>query len=429
MPHDPHTPTAAPTPEHASADRRSFMAGLGALAASVAGCGGGGGGSDPGPGPAPQAPAPTPAPPPTPSPSPAPTPSPTPAPTPSPGTTPRWLQGVAVDQWVEIPGSSMRLAPVGMVATGTDPASRMDAWNGFALKGTAVYSVRQGGHGDYFGNEVLRIDLGGDTPVWAMVKPSSPASVVTDNSSRYTDGSPAAVHGYHSQRYIAQRDWVLSVGTTAMSRQGGTNGDCVVYDVASNRYLPRGTVPDLPPMVLAEYGVWDDPATGDVYQTAGYVIHRWNQAANSWSLRVADVPTFYGFASVCCTDTTRRRALLLAGDPAARVPQLFTFATQSAQSVTPTGDRSIVDSAGHYGMVFCPATDRFYAMQGGAAGSGLYEIHPTTFAVSAKATTGGGALPAAAASGVFTRFLYVAALGGIVYFPRYAANAWFLRLH
>lgn len=323
----------------------------------------------------------------------------------------------------------MSMAPVGMAAAGTAPSSRMDAWNGYALKGTDVYSVRQGGHGDYFGNEVLRFNAASDSPAWTMIKGSSPESVVTDNSSRYTDGSPSAVHGYHSQRYVPQRNWVLSVGTTAMSRQGGTNSDCVVYDIASNTYLPRGTVPDMPAMILAEQGIWDDPATGDIYHTAGYVINRWNQATNTWSLRVAEVPTFYGFASVCCTDTTRRRALLLAGDPAARVPQVFTFATQSAQSISPTGDTSIVNSNGHYGMTYCPVTDRFYAMTGGVASAGLFEINPVTWAISAKATAGGNAMPAAASTGVFTRFLYVAQLGGILYFPRYSANAWFLRLH
>jgi hypothetical protein len=343
--------------------------------------------------------------------------------------TPSWLQGVAINQWVEIPNSSMSMAPVGMAAAGTAPSSRMDAWNGYALKGTDAYSVRQGGHGDYYGNEVLRFNAASNTPGWTMIKTSSPESVVTNDSSRYTDGSPAAVHGYHSQRYVPQRNWVFSVGSTAISRLGGTKPDCVVYDIASNTYLPQGTVPDMPAMILAEQGIWDDPATGDIYHTAGYVINRWNQATNRWSPHIADVPTFYGFASVCCTDTTRRRALLLAGDPAARVPQLFTFSTQSAQSISPTGDTSIVNSTGHYGMVFCPTTDRFYAMTGGAGSTGLYEINPTTWVISAKTTTGGNAMPAAASTGVFTRFLYVAQLGGVLYFPQYSANAWFLRLH
>ncbi len=342
---------------------------------------------------------------------------------------PAWLVGVAVDEWKEIPNSSMSVVPAGMPAAGTNPAYRMDAWNGYALKGTDVFSVRQGGHGDYFGNEVLRFDLGSDSPHWEMIKGSSPETVVTDNSSRYTDGSPAAVHGYHSQRYVAQRDWVMSVGTTAMSRLGGTNSDCVVYDVQSNSYLPRDTVPDMPPVVLAEFGVWDDPETGDLYQTGGYQIHRWNQATNTWTVNLASVPDFYGFASVCCTDTTRRRALLLAGDPAKRTPQLFTFATAQAESVTPTGDLTVVNSGGHYGMVYSPVTDRFYAMTGGEAGAGLFEIHPTTFAIAPKVTSGGAQLPASNPTGVFTKFLYVRSLGGIVYFPKYSANAWFLRLH
>ena len=386
-------------------------------------------------------PAPTPAPTTTPAPTPTPTPAPTPAPTPSSTTapsptpappavpTPSWLQGVAVNQWIEIPNSSMSTVPAGMPASGTAPSSRMDAWNGYALKGTDVYSVRQGGHGDYYGNEVIRFNAASNTPGWSMIKNSSPESAVTDDSSRYSDGSPAAVHGYHSQRYVPQRDWVLSVGSTAISRLGGTKSDCVVYNVATNAYMPVGTVPDMPAMILAEQGIWDDPLTGDIYHTAGRVINRWNQKTNTWSLRVTEVQNFYGFASVCCTDTTRRRALLLAGDPAARVPQLFTFATQTAQDISCSGDTTIVNSTGHYGMVFCPTTDRFYAMTGGAGSTGLYEINPTTWVISAKTTSGGSQMPAAATTGVFTRFLYVQQLGGIIYFPRYSANAWFLRLH
>jgi hypothetical protein len=321
----------------------------------------------------------------------------------------------------------MSAAPVGMVAQGTNPASRMDAWNGFALKGTDVYCVRQGGHSDYFGNEVLRINLATDAPAWTMIKASTPnPSVVTDNNSRYTDGTPSAVHGYYTQRYIPQRNWVFSCGTTAMSLQGGTNGDCVIYDISTNTYLPPGTVPTLNVGLLPGFGVWDDPMTGNVYQVGGYQVNRWNQATNNWTMGVGSLPKLYGFPSVACFDSTRRRGFILAGDSGARQPYLFDVTTNTTIPVNPTGDLTVVNSNGGFGITYCPATDRFYAMVGNS-GADLYEINPTTFAIGTKATI--GTPPPTTGNGVWGRFHYVAELGGIIYFPRYAANAWFLRLH
>lgn len=343
---------------------------------------------------------------------------------------PAWLVNVAVNQWVEIPSSTMSTVATGMGGVGTNPRGRMNAWNGYALKGTDVYSVRQGGHTDYWGNEVLKFDLASNTPAWTIVKPSSPdPSVIRDNVSRYTDGSPAAVHGYYNQRYVAQRDWIMSVGTTAMPFNGGTNGDCVVYDVAQNTYLDAGTIPDAT-IALPEFGVFDDPTTGNVYHLSAYTIHRWNQASNTWTLNVASVPRQYGYPSVACTDTTRRRAVILSGDAQARTPYVFDFTTSMATEITPTGATAVIDSTGKYGITYCPTTDRFYLMNHQQPGAtGLSEMNPTTFEITPMATTGGATLPDSAAAGVFSRFLYVAPLRGIVYFPQYSANAWFLRLH
>lgn len=346
------------------------------------------------------------------------------------GPVPAWLLGVAVDQWKELPNSSMSLAPVGMTVPGTNASGRMNAWNGYVAKGTDIFSVRQGGHTDYYGNEVLKFDLGSDAPHWAMIKNASTysAGLIIDNTSRYADLAPASVHGYAHQRYIAQRDWVISVGSTAVPLNGGSPAECVAYDVANNAYLPAGSMPDAMPMSIADHAVWDDPVTGNVFHNYARTINRWNQATNTWSFNVASMADNYGIPGVACTDTTRRRALILGGDPLAKAPYLYDLASDTPSKVTVTGDLTPTNRS-HFGMTYSPVTDRFYVMLGEAGGGGLYEIHPTTFNCSVKVTTGGAGMAPDWGNGVYTRFIYIASLGGIVYFPQYTSNAWFLRLH
>lgn len=355
------------------------------------------------------------------------------------GGTPAWLSGVAVDAWKEIPNSSLSLLTTGM--TGTTPATslagRMNAWNGYALAGSTVWSVRQGGHSDYFGNEVNKFDLSLDAPAWTQVKASTPFSggLIVDGAGYYSDGTPAAVHGYQNQHHIAARGWIASVGSTAVPLNGGSNSECVVYDIASNSYLAANTMPDCATLAAAEWACWKDPVTDNLYFCMGYAVYKWTQASNTWSSgAIATFSDFYGIASVAAVDTTRRRAILIAGDPGARVPKVWDLSNDTYASFTPTGDLTVINRQGACGLTYCPTTDRFYAMTGDATNGGeLYEIHPTTWAITAKTTTGATGMPvgngAVDVHGIAGRFFYVPSVGGIVYFPQHSANAWFLRLH
>lgn len=347
---------------------------------------------------------------------------------------PTWLNGVAIGAWKEIPNSSM-----GLVAglSGTTPtslvSSRMDAYNGLAYKGTEVYSVRCGGHTDYFGNEVLRFDAHSNTPGWTLIKPWSTVAQSglnqLTNYWRYPDGEVSSSHTYAHQRYIKARNWIMQVANTAVAVNGGTSAECMVYNIATNAYGADGTIPNGPSPAIADNGIWDDPDKGDVYHVLAYTINRWNQASNTWSLGLKSVPNIYGTKTVAATDTLRRRAVILGGDePTKREPTVYGLDDNSTAPITVTGDTALT-TQGQFGLDFCPTLDRFYAMTGGANGAGLYEMNPTTWAVSAKSTTGATGMPAQWGNGVYTRFKYLPTLGGLIYFPRHSANAWFLRLH
>jgi hypothetical protein len=344
---------------------------------------------------------------------------------------PDWLDGADVGSWVEIPDSAMegsyfRPAPNGIVG----PRARMDAWCGLVSKGTDFYSVRNGGHGDYWGNEVMRFRLASNQPKWEMVKPSSMfVPAVSDSNSRYGDGTPASSHSYAHHRYVRERNWFVSVGNTAVANNGGSPNECVVYDIATNAWMPVGTMPDCMPVVIANHAIWQDPAQGDIYQCYARLVNRWNQATNTWTFNLNEFTNQYGIAGVGCTDAYRRRALVFGnsgGDANKTILYNLDANTWAEQPIV--GDQTLVGNA-YFGLVFCPVTDRYYAMTGGADGAGLFEIHPTTFACAPKVAAGASGMAADAGAGVYTRFQYVPELGGLVYFPRHSSNAWFLRLH
>lgn len=77
------------------------------------------------------------------------------------------------------------------------------------------------------------------------------------------------------------------------------------------------------------------------------------------------------------------------------------------------------------GMIYEPILDK-YLFTKGSTNPVIYRIDPETFYVDTLTSTGGAAIPSTT-NGVWTRFLFVPQLKGIVYFPTYDGNFWFLR--
>jgi hypothetical protein len=359
---------------------------------------------------------------------------------PPPSGAPAWLGSTAVNQWVEISGSTMTgvggtmSAPFG----NTGPSSRVEAWSSYALKGKVAWCVAQGGHGDYWGNEVLSIDFGANSPAWTVVKASVSNAQPNADSSRYADGSPSAVHGYNTIQYDPIGDRIVRVGSGAYAKAGSSNGDCAVYDIASNTYLSSGTIPNMRTPGAAKWAAWCDPATGNLYCFFNFDVDRYNKSGNNWSATVASSGVQYGYEAIACTDTTRGRAFICGGDPAARQPVTFTFATNALASVTMSGAAASAVNDSQFGLQFCPTTDKYYLKNGSSSGGGMVEIDASTFAATNMSTTSGSGIPAAVDAinsqynGVFSRLLYVdlgGGVGGLAYLPTYASNWWFLRLH
>src|SRR5262249_44438597 len=71
---------------------------------------------------------------------------------PAPAVPPAWVSPLAVGQWHPIPNTALAsVAPSPTPDGGTGPRSKVETWTSFVVdtRTSKVYSVANGGHGDY----------------------------------------------------------------------------------------------------------------------------------------------------------------------------------------------------------------------------------------------------------------------------------------
>lgn len=354
------------------------------------------------------------------------------------GSYPAWRAGQAVNEWREISGSNLSAVTPTNNPNNKTLTYRMDAWSGLALDHTrnVIWSLANGGHDDYHGNEVYKLDLSVDSPAWVEWFPSDASLSAPYNAARYPSGRPASCHTYYCQQYIAQRDRVIRFGATAASTIGNSFGAVDGWNPTvaqgSNGWDDSSTYPDVPSIDLTAWAVAQNPDTGDVYVfMSNQHVSKWTQATNTWSTVSSGWPP-YGFDDrPAAYDTARNHILCFANggggahtfDPATG---LFT-----ARTLTGADAASVTGASSGAGMVYVPALDA-YLFRRGAVGGAVYRIDANTFETTALSTTGGSGVPVAPAGlleNVYTKWLYVPDYGGCIYLPGTNNNAWFLRVH
>lgn len=355
---------------------------------------------------------------------------------------PTWRQGLAVNQWVQISGSAMSSTPPTVNPGGSyGESARMDAWCGFCIdtRSSTVWSLANGGHTDYYGNEVLKFDLSANSPTWVEVRASDSAGAVTSNSTHYTTGRPASSHTYYTKTFIEARNRAMRFGVGAVATSGNPHKavdgfDCTVAQ-GVNGWDAAGTYPSLPGSGTMYSGeaICKNTNTEDVYFFYNnQTVWRWNQTSNTWTQINNGWPDIAPVDTAVAFDSNRNRVFLLRPDTGNH--HTFDPATGLFTSRTLTGTVSAINAANvGIGMIYEPTLDA-YLVRLRAAGGTVYSINASTFAVTAMTTTGGTTIPATAnisgtPENVYTRFLYCPELSGVVYFPHYSANAWFLRTH
>ena len=182
-------------------------------------------------------------------PSPESAPAPSPAPTPVTGVPqesamPAWRQGQAVGEWRQISGSALAAAPRAVIVDGnTGPQSKVIAWASFIIdtRDSSLYSVANGGHHDYAGNEGNRIGLFDGAPRWTERRASTPMAQIGEDVSYYADGRPTSRHTYYGAV-------MNEVGNRAMVFGGGMwgNGNALStmdgFNLSSNDWDAAGAI-------------------------------------------------------------------------------------------------------------------------------------------------------------------------------------------
>jgi len=335
--------------------------------------------------------------------------------------------------------------------------SRLNAWCGVSIdtRVSTVWSVANGGHGDYYGNEVLKIDLMADAPAWVEWCPGSSGNVVdgitaaTDPShARYKDGLPCSTHSYYGQQFLERQNRALRLGGSTSpvgSAFENVEGFNIHSRQASSGWDPAGTFGFCLGGVNGGWTpaigwcVCKDPGTEVIYVVNTPHIRKFTPAQSGvggvWSI-LGRVPEALNTGALGATavDTKRNRLLWVKGygpnNPYTCdiATGMWTARTHPASAAKTEFDRL----SPSLGMVYVANLDAFL-VRANAAGSKVYAIDAETFAVSMLPTTGGSNVPQGPVlsneENVYTKWLFAPALEGVVYFPKSQDNAWFLRLY
>jgi hypothetical protein len=340
---------------------------------------------------------------------------------------PAWREGQAIGEWRSVSGSALSMAPPSVATAGnTGPQSKVIAWNSFVIdtRDSSVYSVANGGHHDYAGNEVDRIRLIDAAPKWIEQRAPTPPSQIVDSASYYADGRPTSRHTFYAAFMNERRGKAMVFGG---SRWGDGWASAAVdgFDTAAGDWDPAHRYPDVPQdfITATSSAFVDDQASGDAYVFANYAVWRWSNATNSW-VQLSSGTGVYGQFAASALDTRRNRILIAGGGN--NEHHVYDIGSSTMQTVTFSGpNASAMTGDSGNGMVYDPALDA-YLLRKPDAGGIVYRIDAQGFGVDTLPTTGGSSLPSAI-NGVWRRWLYVPQLKGIVYFPTYDGNFWFLR--
>lgn len=362
----------------------------------------------------------------------------------APGSLPAWRQGQAVGEFRQIVGSALSNTPPTVNPNSKTLPPRMNNWNGYSIdtRSSTVWSAANGGHNDWHGNEVLKLRLEDDNPRWIEVLASDSNVPQPTDAPYYPSGRPCSIHSYQVQQVIERRNRAIRFGATAGATIGNTfpkvDGFDITVGVGVNGWDAPGTYADIPtpPAITAGLVSVKNPATEDVYLfVRNNIVWKWTETSNTWTQHNTQIPPKDFLECGAAFDSTRNRIFLLR-EAATGMRHTYDIATGTftAQTLTGAAAAAVVGGAKAQGLVYVPEVDAYFT-RFQAAGGTVYRIDGATFECTTFATTGGDSIPQGAVllvgsnENIYYRWRYVPGLQGIVYFPHYSADAWFLRTH
>jgi hypothetical protein len=339
------------------------------------------------------------------------------------------VNALSIGQWQQIPNTSISSVEPSPIPLGTNRDSKVIAWTSFVVdtRTSKVYSVANGGHNNYAGNEVDVLDLERDQPVWSQILPPTPNSQITNGQSYYADGRPTSRHTYYGVTLDEFNDRIMLFSGAIWCDTGCGHAAISSYNIGINAYSPSTTHGSVSSQFGGSSGTFAaNPLTGDVYALADSSTGKWTRSSNTFAnLSPIGTPPHGGFYSMSAFDTSRGRILFLGGSSSNR--HTYTLSSNTFAQVTLTGPNANVSSADQGALVYVPAIDS-YLLRIRDAGGTVYQVNAATFEATTFPTTGGASIPLTE-NGPFNKFLYVPRLRGAVYVPVYDGGVWFLRVH
>lgn len=348
------------------------------------------------------------------------------------------------------------------VGGGNSFGARLDAYCGVGVdtRYSKLFTLAAGGHGDYYNNEIVAIDLLKDVPAWEVTFNGSSGQVVTSNETRYTDGQPTSAHTYYGTQTIERHNrWVRLGGSLSAGGSGTPITEAWNASTISgvNGWDAVGVYENFVWASSIEIATCKDPTTEKIYSFSGSNLYRNtptvngpNGTANSGMVTdryMQSLDTLLsmndGREGATAVDFTRNKLFWTHGFAYdTNVAKVFTL-----HPTTPTGiscaaytgsaaSSFIAEMIGGLGCFYEPRLDK-YLLRSRGAGPGIYAVDAASAAagsptVALLTTTGGNAIEAQAGSGyngVFNKFTRVPALRGAAYISGAFNQIWFLRLY
>lgn len=353
---------------------------------------------------------------------------------------PAWRIGQSVNEWREISNTKISSMPTYPYHASGLSHAKVSSWVGWSIdqRTSDVYSVSNGGHDDYWGNEVNKISLADDAPAWEELLTSTVEANVTANNDHYADGRPVSRHSYYTQQVIESLDRAFMFGVGSGSTQGFPKAAVDAFHIGTGTFDAAATFAPLPfGLAAGGWTVAKHPTTEDIYCWAvNDKVYKWTKGTpGSWAAISGFTPASAEGSAAAAIDPTRGTSgtMLVAGGNSP-LHHTVDLATGVFTAITFGGADASALTSGFIGMglLYHPELDKYVAVRG-EAGAPVYLIDPDTWAVTQLTVTGNGSLPAShqkdSANIVYTRALYVPNLSGIIYGPQFAENLWFLRTH
>lgn len=352
----------------------------------------------------------------------------------------------AINEWVEVPNS--------VLEQWTDwegmPSSGMWGWRNFlvnAENGAALDEAScdlwmfGGGHGNFYGNEVLSFPLASESPGWKQ----RCARSATDKVKAYgsvgkdwtwnLDGKPASRHTYQGTQFIRKLNRYMAYDGFTWPNAAGRpvvpatlNPVTGVWDDASTWTAPTPFPYNAGPGAFAKH-----PQTEDIYMMPGngYSLWKLNTTTKAWSQINADIGSGTArFPSTeCATIDTARNALTFLttrGGTGANLPRCtqINLTTGARTEISINASAAWTDfqtlNSDHAGLHYVESGDHFlYYFGGTGTGGRIWKLTPNKWTawdlVELKMT--GKVVPdgiGVARGNVLTRFRHVPRLNAVV---------------